>query len=160
MRRKRGLGIVLSLGVMMCASCVPSRNRIYTIGDTVDLEAGYIRLIGANYQWIDENACDLKLTYKIYSETERKLDNTKLAVVCGSNNWDTDRNRNAKDNGTDIFEAVILNEITYAFHFVVPRSPYFDDLENRAEGYLGWRIKCYIEEALFEVYTGSMHDEN
>ena len=53
----------------------------------------------------------------------------------------------------------LTEEIRYTFNFEIPDSPYFDDLDNREQGYLGWGIQCYILNANFKVYTGVLYDE-
>lgn len=166
MKLKKGLLVaIIALVLCMFTSCTPSNSKIYTVGDTYELmsndgtKIGAIKLDSVDYSVNeDSDTCNLGLTYIIYPETKMHLNSQNIFVSCETEKYSTDNQKNIDKNGRDIFNLSIEEEIKYTFYFVIPNSPYFDNLENREEGYMGWGIACYIEEARFEVYTGIIYD--
>lgn len=166
MKLKYGLLVAVFASVLcIFTSCAPSKSKVYTVGDTYFLvsndgaKTGTIKLDSVEYS-INEDGetCNLGLTYIIYPETTIQLDSQKIFVSCEDTKYFTDKQKNLERNGRDIFGFSIEEEIRYVFFFVIPKFPYFDNMDNREEGYLGWGIDCYIEDAKFEVYTKVIYD--
>ena len=164
--KKYLLVVIMAFALCVSASCKPSHSRVYTVGDTSEVlsndgaKIGTIKLDSVDYSLNkDNNTCNVGLTYIIYPETTMYLDSQDIFVLCKAEKYFTDTQKNIVKNGRDIFNLSIEEEIIYTFYFVIPNSPYFDNLENREEGYLGWGITCYIENAVFEIYTGIILDD-
>lgn len=147
--------IVFFLILMILVSCTPEGYKIYTIGDTYTLidGSGSIQLSMADYETATEETCVLKLTYILKPESQFSLNNQDVFVVCSTENYYTEKELNIEYNKTDIFDIPIIKETPYTFHFIIPSSPYFDNLADNKEGYLGWTIQCYIGGTNFSVYT-------
>lgn len=168
MKLKNNLIISLFF-VMMClfVSCTPSKDKIYTVGDTYELWAddgtieGTVKLEAAKcLKNSNEQTYILALTYLITPNCTLVCTNQNVFVSCGEKKYCTNTDLNLENNNEiDIFDLNLTEEIRYTFNFEIPDSPYFDDLDNREQGYLGWGIQCYILNANFKVYTGVLYDE-
>lgn len=163
---KKVLLAIAALALSFFAACKPFKAKIYTVGDTCFLtdndgatEICAVCLDSAEYSKNEGgDTCNLALTYSIFPETEIQLDSRKIFVSCGDEKFYTDKHKNSDKNGIDIFNSSIDKEIKYTFYFDVPNSPYFENLENRGEGNVGWALTCHFEDAEFKVYTGELFD--
>lgn len=141
------------------------KNKVYTIGDTLELiftdgtEVGEVKLDSVGYSLNEDGeTCNLGLIYTIYPNTIIHLNEQNIFISCDAEKYYTNQQMNLEKNKKNIFELNINTEIQYAFFFTIPSSPYFDNLENRDEGYDGWGIKCYIENVHYDIYTGIIYD--
>lgn len=67
---------------------------------------------------------------------------------------------NISYNSYDIFNLEIEGIKSYTFYFNIPFSPYFDNLENRGKGDMGWGLLCEIKGATFDLSTGELYDQS
>ena len=161
MFKKRFLVTIIILVSYILASCAPSKSRVYTVGDTCYLysndyeKIGEIKLESADYS-INEaiDTGSLELTYVIYPYNEISLNSQEIFIICDAKKYFTNYQKNFDKNDFDIFSFIVDDEIRYTFYFDIPYSPYFEKMDNMADGYIGWVLECYIEEARFAVYTG------
>lgn len=161
--------IISLIFVTIClfVSCTPSVNKIYTVGDTYELVTddgtieGNVKLEAAKcFKKSNEQTYILSLTYFIKTNYTLVCTNQNVFVSCVEKKYNTNMDLNLeKNNEINIFDLNLNGEIRYTFDFEIPGSPYFDDLDNREQGYLGWCIQCYILNAKFEIYTGVLYDE-
>lgn len=153
--------------MFLFASCTPSVNKIYTVGDTYELLAddgtieGSVKLETAQcIKNSNEQTYILSLTYLINPNCSLICTNQNVFISCGEKKFNTNLFLNLESNNEiDIFDVYLTEKIRYTFNFDIPNSPFFDDLDNVEPGYLGWCIQCYILNAKFEIYTGVLYEK-
>lgn len=161
--------LMLSLFFVMMflfASCTPSVNKIYTVGDTYELLAndgtieGSVKLETAQcLKNNNEQTYILSLTYLISPNCSLICTNQNVFISCGEKKFNTNIFLNLESNNEiDIFDLNLTEKIRYTFNFEIPISLFFNDLDNVETGYLGWCIQCYILNAKFEIYTGVLYE--
>lgn len=134
-----------AIALCIFTACVPSKGPIYTEGDTYNLMQddgavkASIKLESADYLLNDDDkTCNLSLTYHICPSIFLELKKENVYAVYDGSRTYTDDKLNVEKNGSDIFASKIEEGMKYTFYFIIPVSPYFENLENREKGYLGW----------------------
>ena len=164
--KKRLLLFIVTLVLCIFRSCTPSKSKVFGVGDRQELltndgaVVGTIKLNSADCSVNEDGkTCSLALTFIFYPIETFRLENGGVFVLADNEKICTVEQKNLETNGFDIFKSDIAEETEYIFCYVVPKSPYFDNLENRADGYDGYGIGCYVNNAVFKIYTGKLFDK-
>ena len=169
--------ILFIICVSFFTSCTPSIHpRWYTIGETQELnhfsyddfeEEGSIRFDSADYELNEDGeTVQLICTFTFYPKRTIYLDTSKI-YICGwvhEDNWYTDTQLNSEKNGKDITDLTIEEETTIILCFIIPKSPYFDNLaDNIPECDNNLMLTCFIESTCskinYDIFTGELSDK-
>ena len=170
--------ILFIICVSFFTSCTPSIHpRWYTIGETQELnhfsyddfeEEGSIRFDSADYELNEDGeTVQLICTFTFYPKRAIHLDTSKIYIWCGvhEKNCYTDTQLNSEKNGRDITDLTIEEETTIILCFIIPKSPYFDNLaDNIPKWDNNHKLACIIKDNYyaryeFDIYTGELSDK-
>ena len=170
--------ILFIICVSFFTSCTPSiPPRRYTVGETQELNhfsydgietEGSIRFDSADYELNEDGeTVQLICTFTFYPKRAIHLDTSKI-YICSrfhEDNWYTDSQLNSEKNGRDITDLTIEEETTIILCFIIPKSPYFDNLaDNISEWDKTHQLTCAIKNNYsggihFAIFTGELSDK-
>ena len=177
MLRKVFSVILFIMCISFFTSCAPTIHPMaYTVGDTQDVhffsyndgpDEGSIRFDSADYELNEDGeTAQLICSFTFYPKRTIYLDTSKIYIFRGvyDEHYYTDTQLNSEKNGRDITDLTIEEETTIILYFIIPKSPYFDNLaDNIPECDNNHMLTCFIESTCskinYDIFTGELSDK-
>ncbi len=154
---KHILSFALSFYLLLSiVACSPIKRQPLQIGDSVKINQSYvITLDNACASPYDSSRYLLELDFSFYdSNSSLTITENDISISCSPPqkiNWD--KILTIEKNGYNILNQPLEGSFNYTFIFLIPRNPYFQDLDLLPEDSLGWTINCLVYNKTFNLYT-------